>query len=364
MTAPIITTPSISLRCSRAFTTGAMSYTPGTWTTRATSTPSDSAWRRARCSIGAVTSELNSETTKAIFTFSIFTSRRSKVNRDGVANLDAVAFQIRLERGNRMLAVVNDRGDNSGVGHAGGERVAKMGRLAGAAGRDHRDGNGFADAAGDFEIVAELGAVAIDRVDAQLAGAETLALERPGERVAAGGLASAVDHNFVTGRHLGPRAGFFHLHREHDTLAAECTRAFGNQRGIAHCAGVDRNFLGAREQYGAHIVEGAKSAADAEGDENFARHCADHVEHDAAAFVGCGDVIEDDLVRAFIIVVTRHRDRVADVDVGEELDALGDFAVADIEARDNSFREHRQPLIRQKLSSSLRPAAPLFSRWN
>src|SRR5580704_10702033 len=98
--------------------------------TCATSTPSDSAWRRARCSIGAVTSELNSETTNAIFTFSLFTARRSKVNRDGVANLDAVAFQIRLERGNRMLAVVNDRRDDGGVGHAGSERVAQMGRLA------------------------------------------------------------------------------------------------------------------------------------------------------------------------------------------------------------------------------------------
>src|SRR5277367_224764 len=150
ITAPIITTPSISLRCSRAFTTGAMSYTPGTLTTRATSTPSDSAWRRARCSIGVVTSELNSETTNAIFIFSL----HAQIHRDGVANLDAIAFEIRLQRGNRMLAIVNDGRDDRGVRHAGGERVAQMRGFAGAAGRNHRDRNCFADAARDFEIVA------------------------------------------------------------------------------------------------------------------------------------------------------------------------------------------------------------------
>ena len=41
----------------------------------------------------------------------------------------------------------------------------------------------------------------------------------------AGGLASAVDHDFITGRHLGTSSGFFHLHREHDALAAECACA-------------------------------------------------------------------------------------------------------------------------------------------
>src|SRR5208282_5764021 len=320
ITAPIITTPAISLRRSRAFTTGAMSYTPGTRTTRATSTPSDSAWWRARCSIGVVTSELNSETTNAIFIFSLC----AELNRDGVANLNAVALEIRLQRGDRMLSVVNDRGDDRSVCHTGGKRVAQMGRFAGAAGRDHRDRNCFADAARYFKIVAELGAVAIDRVDAQLAGTEPLALERPCQRVAAGGLASAVNHDFVTGRHFGAHAGFFYLHREHYALAAERARTLRDDRGIAHRAGVDRDLLGAREQDRAHIVEGAQSAADAERNENLARDRAHYIKHDAAALVGRGDVVEDDLVGAVIIVVTRHRDRIADVHVLQELHALGD----------------------------------------
>src|ERR1019366_5855117 len=110
-----------------------------------------------------------------------------------------------------MLSIMNDGCDDSGVGEADGERVAKMSGFAAATGSDHGDRNGFADAARDLEIVTELGAVTIDRVDAQLAGAKPLALERPCQRVATGGPASAVDHDFVTGRHVGTSTGFFHL---------------------------------------------------------------------------------------------------------------------------------------------------------
>src|SRR5208282_3384517 len=263
-----------------------------------------------------------------------------------------------------MLSIMNDGCDDSGVGEAGGERVAQMSGFASAAGRNHGDRNGGADAARDLEIVTELGAVTIDRVDAQLTGAEPLALERPCQRVAPGGLASAVDHDLVTGRQLRTSTHFFYLHREHYALAAECARALGDKRGIANRAGVDRDFLGAREQDGAHVFEGANSTADAERNENFARDRTHHVEHDAAALVGCGDIVEDDLVGALMVVVTRHRDRIAHIDVLKEAHALGDFPVTDIEAWNDSFREHRQQFSRQKLSSSLRPAAPLFSRWN
>src|SRR6266436_646899 len=100
-----------------------------------------------------------------------------------------------------MLSIVNDRRDDGSVRHSRGERLAQMSRLARAARRDHGNRNSFTDAAGDLEIVTELGAVAIDRIDAQFAGAEPLALKRPCQRVAASRLASAVDHDFVAGRY-------------------------------------------------------------------------------------------------------------------------------------------------------------------
>src|SRR5216683_8365451 len=108
-----------------------------------------------------------------------------QVDRDGVSNLDAITFEIRLEFRNRMLAIVDDRCNDRGVGESVRESVAQMSRLTGTARRDHGNRNGLADPAREVEIVAELGAVAIDRIDAKLAGAKPFALERPGQRVAA-----------------------------------------------------------------------------------------------------------------------------------------------------------------------------------
>ena len=55
----------------------------------------------------------------------------------------------------------------------------QMARLARAARCDHRDSHPVRDYPGYFEIVAGLGAVGVDRVDAQFAGAQPLALARP-----------------------------------------------------------------------------------------------------------------------------------------------------------------------------------------
>ena len=55
-----------------------------------------------------------------------------------------------------------------------------------AAESDHRDSHPVRDHSGYFEIVAGLGAVGVNRVDTQFAGAQTLALARPFKRVAPG----------------------------------------------------------------------------------------------------------------------------------------------------------------------------------
>src|SRR5262249_33917076 len=133
--------------------------------------------------------------------------------------------------------------------------------------------------------------------------------------------------------------------------------------GIAHRARIDRDLLCSREQHGTHVIERAQAAADAEWDEDVLCDRAHHVEHDVAPLVRRSDVVEDDLVGALLVVVARHRDRIADVDVGEELYTPGYFAVAHVEAWNDALGEH-QNFIRQKLSSMRRPAAPDFSRWN
>src|SRR5206468_3744579 len=66
----------------------------------------------------------------------------------------------------------------------------------------------------------------------------------------------------------------------------------------------------------------------------------DQVRHDLPAFVAGGDVVEDQLVGAVVLVLARLLDRIAGIDMIEELDALDHAAAVDVEARDDSLGQH------------------------
>src|ERR1700728_4675451 len=146
-----------------------------------------------------------------------------------------------------MLSVMDDRGDDGRVGCASGEGLVQMYWFTRATRRDYGNRDRIADEARYFEIVAGLGAVAIYRVDAQFAGTEALALARPVQRVAAGGSAAAVDDDLASGGKSLARLAPFDLHREHDTLAAEGTRALRNDLWIARGPRIDRDLSGPRQ---------------------------------------------------------------------------------------------------------------------
>ena len=65
-----------------------------------------------------------------------------------------------------------------------------------AAAGDDGDADGFADPAGDDEVVAGFGAIGVDRVEHDLARAAADGFARPSDRVEAGRLAPAVDEDF------------------------------------------------------------------------------------------------------------------------------------------------------------------------
>ncbi len=72
----------------------------------------------------------------------------------------------------------------------------------------------------------------------------------------------------------------------------------------------------------------------------------DHRNHGSAAVSTCGDIKEHHLIGALIIVAKRKLDRVADgaksAFLGTpELHAAGDFPIMHIEARNDTFTEHR-----------------------
>ena len=59
-----------------------------------------------------------------------------------------------------------------------------------------------------------------------------------------------------------------------------------------------------------------------------------------APLVGGGDVEEDDLVGALVLVARRQLDRVAGVADVHELDALDHAALVDVEAGDDALEQH------------------------
>ena len=107
-----------------------------------------------------------------------------------------------------------------------------------------------------------------------------------------------------------------------------------------HRGGVDRDLVGAGAQQGADVVDGAHAAADRERHEAGFRRAPHDVEDDAAVLVARGDVEESEFVGAGGVVGDRSFDRIAGVAQVDEIDALDDAAVLDIETGDDADFEH------------------------
>ena len=67
---------------------------------------------------------------------------------------------------------------------------------------------------------------------------------------------------------------------------------------------------------------------------------AHDIDHRAALVGRGGDVEKDQLVRLLRVVCHRAFDRIAGVDEVDKIHALDHAAISDIEAGDDSFREH------------------------
>ena len=115
-----------------------------------------------------------------------------------------------------------------------------------------------------------------------------------------------------------------------------------------HRGGVDRHLVGARGQQPADVLDRAHAAADGERHEAGLGGAAHHVEDDVAVLVARGDVEEGELVGARGVVGDRRLDRIAGVAQLEELHALDDAAVLDVEAGNDADLEHRRPRSRRR----------------
>ncbi len=191
---------------------------------------------------------------------------------------------------------------------------------------------------------------AVHRSEQYLARAALLGFTRPLHDAAAGGLAASLHiylrvANGICG--LGIAAG---IDGDDHGLGAEVAADGLDQRGIGERGGVDADLVGAGIEDLLSIVRAADAAADGEGDEEFAGSAAHGVEQGLAAFVGRGDVEQDDFVGAFASVARGLRCGIAGVDKIDELHAFDDAAVVHVEAGDDALGQHSVSLPCEKIA--------------
>ena len=201
-----------------------------------------------------------------------------------------------------------------------------------------RVGNG----AGQRDIKALPGAVAIHRREQDFAGAERDHFARVSDRIEAGRVASAMGEDFPAVRFRRLRY-FLGVDRDHDALVAEFFRSLFDKTAPRHCGGVDRYLVGAGREQRADVFDGAHAAADRERHEAGFRRALHHVEHDVAVFMARRDVEKSQFIGAGFVISDGRRDRIAGVAQIDEIDAFDDAAVLHVKAGNDADLEHVRP---------------------
>ncbi len=195
-----------------------------------------------------------------------------------------------------------------------------------------------------------LGAVAVDRGDEQLAGAELHDLLRPGDGIEARGLASALDDDLPGGRLPGVpgrRRAAPRVDGDDDRLRPEAAGAAPDEVGGGDGGRVERDLVGPGPQDVAHLGGGPDPAPHRQGHEGAARRPLDDVAQRRPALGRRRDVEEDDLVRALGSVAPGELCGVARVDEVHEPGSLDDPPAGDVEAGDDPHGQHRSALTRR-----------------
>ena len=211
---------------------------------------------------------------------------------------------------------------------------------------DDRDRDRIGHGAGQLEVVTHFGAIPVHGGEQDLAGPKGRHAARPVDGVQVGRFASAMGEDLE-------RAGVRQLgvDRDDDALAAELLRRRAHQFGIFHRRRHDRHLVGAGQQQPADILDTAHAAAHGERHEAGFGRPRHHVEKDIAALVTRGDIEEAELVRAGPVVDGGLLHRISGIAQVDEVDALDDAAILDVEAGNDAGLQHAA-------------SPPLATSWN
>ena len=212
--------------------------------------------------------------------------------------------EVRLDLGDRVVAVVEDRRAQDGVG-AGLQRVDEV-RRASPAPPEAITGTSTASRPRcvSVEVVAVARAVAVHAREQDLPRPALDALARPLDDVAPGRRATAGDdrppsrRRLEASRRLASIASTTHW-------APNCSAQLVDQLRPRDRRRVDADLVGARVEHRLRVVDGADPAADRERDEDVVGRAARELDDRVALLVRRRDVEEDELVGALGVVALR-----------------------------------------------------------
>ena len=142
---------------------------------------------------------------------------------------------------------------------------------------------------------------AVHRGEKNLAGAAGLGFARPLDDAAAGGLAAALHENLRIAHWIGGLRIAARIDGDDDGLRAKAAADGVDQRGSASAAELMLTLSAPASKTCCRIVGGANAAAHGEGHKELARRAANRIEQRRAAFVGRGNVEQDDFVGALVV---------------------------------------------------------------
>ena len=126
-------------------------------------------------------------------------------------------------------------------------------------------------------------------------------------------------------------------------LASEDVSAVLDELRILNCLRVYGYLVRTGSQCIAYVIDGLYSAAHCERYEYLFRSVAHYVKEHAASLERSRYIVENQLVRALLVVLSCALNGISDIADSLKINALYDLAVPYIKARDNSFCKHYLP---------------------
>ena len=121
------------------------------------------------------------------------------------------------------------------------------------------------------------------------------------------------------------------------------SRDLAEELGPAHGGAVYGDLVGPGAQDRGRLVHRIDPTAHAEGDRERRGDAGGQIDRGPTSFRGSGDVQEDELVRALMVVPRGEPDGIAGIPQVDEPRALHHAAVLHVEAGDDPFGEHLRP---------------------